>query len=119
MILTIYEWCTSLLCGIPALKEHIETGYCNTLASLIRSSTCGLYVFPVVTSTGIQEDGHEEKVNQSTRELLVVASTLLPFSQQIANSRHAANFEMLPSAVRWDGVELVWSIVALVGEMRW
>ena len=68
----------------------------------------------MIPSSSIQQYRNEEKVDQPTRNFKFVATMLFPFIEKVGNAGNAANFKVLPAAVRWDGVEFVGTKVALV-----
>lgn len=67
----------------------------------------------MVSSASIQQHRNEEEIDQAPRNFQVIAITFLPLIEKISNARSAADFKVLPAAVRWDGVKFVWAKVAL------
>jgi hypothetical protein len=69
----------------------------------------------MVARTSVQEHRNEEQINQSASYLCIVAFLCFPLTYEISNAGYIANFEMLPSSVRRNGVELIGTEVTLVG----
>jgi hypothetical protein len=68
----------------------------------------------MISSASIQQHRNEEKIDQATRSFQVIAAIFLPLIEKISNAGNAADFKVLPAAVRWNGVEFVWAKVALL-----
>ena len=93
--------------------EHVKTRHCNAFASFVFALRPRLDIPPVISRSSIQQHRNEENVDQTASNLQFIAPTLFPFLQKFGDAGHVADFKVLPSAVRGNGVELVWSKVAL------
>jgi hypothetical protein len=68
----------------------------------------------MISSASIQQHRNEKKINEATRSFQVIAAIFLPLIEKTRNAGNAADFKVLPAAVRWNGVEFVWAKVALL-----
>jgi hypothetical protein len=91
--------------------EHLQARNCKTFGPSVDSARLLALVLPGCASTGIEEDGDEEKIDQSATPFLGVDGAG-PGRHQLIDSRSSANFEVLPSTVGWDR-RVVRVIVAL------
>jgi hypothetical protein len=93
--------------------EHVQTRNRNALTPFIPPLRPRLLVPPMIPRTSIQQHRNEEQIDQSTRDFHVVGSVRFPFADKIGYARDVADFEVLPSAVRGDRVEVVGAEIPL------
>ena len=67
----------------------------------------------MVACSSIQQDRHEEEIDQTTRGLQIIASLLFPLVEQAGNTGYIADFKVLPAPMRGNRMELVWPKIAL------
>lgn len=73
----------------------------------------------MVARTSIQQDGHEEEINQTTRRLYMIASLFLfPLVEQLGNTGYIADFKVLPAPMRGNRMEPVWPEIALKADTQ-
>jgi hypothetical protein len=94
-----------------AALEHLQAGNCQALAASICTPVLLAFVRPRITSTGIEENGNQEEIQQAAAELRMV-SGLTPALEQLGNAVSTTNVEVLPAAVRRNR-GIVWSKVTL------
>jgi hypothetical protein len=95
--------------------EHLQTGHRQSFTAAIYPPVARL-VLPIVSSTSVEQHRYQEEVNQSSRTLISI-DLFWPAFQKVFDSRCSANFEMLPSAVRGDCVE-IGSVVPLFSRRK-
>lgn len=92
----------------------MKAGHRDAFAPLVDLTSLGLSVSPMITRTGIQEDGDEEEVDEATSQLSIVASFAFPLLHYVGNTRYIPDLEMLPAPMRGDCMELIRTEITLV-----
>lgn len=105
------------LAGLPGVAaegaglEHLETGDGKAFAAAVDLARLLALVLPLGAGAGIEQDGHEEEVEQAACALRVVDSGR-PRRHQLVDSRAAADLKVLPAAVGRD-LGVVGGVVSL------
>lgn len=91
----------------------MQTRHSDALAPLIDIIGSRLSVSPLISRTRIKKNRHEEEINETTSEFLVVAPIFLPLLRDILDTGLAADFEMLPAPMGRDLMVAVGAKVSL------
>ncbi len=95
----------------------MKAGHRDAFAPLVDLTSLGLSVSPMITCTGIQEDGDEEEVDEATSQLSTITSLVLPLLHYVGDTRYIPDLEMLPAPMRGDHMEVIRTEITLVEDL--